>query len=272
MYDVLTPRRSGMAMASAVAFLISGCDAAGPGSNPQSVETGESPDSRLTYREGGVVLSKTASDELADFVSATQFDVVLPMSIRLNSMNPHARSGLLKSISSARLGLNKAVRRVQDAGSEPSNRDIKSLERANARMERLFENLQKDDERRRSRDRGKRLIEKYPWLRELSPEQVRDVLSQAVRKSSKLPDEPSPWIPTSVMGDTGQGDSTCRMDCSITAAITFGGVEILYATSLWGCTLTTVAFLPCFGITTGIKWYGIGSLVWDLYTCTKKCD
>lgn len=271
MYDVLAPPRSGMAMASAMAFLISGCDAAGPGSNPQSVETGESPDSRMTYREGGVELSKTASDELADFVTATQFDVVLPMSIRLNSMNPHARDGLLKRISSARLDLDKALRSFRDAGSKPSNHDIRNLERANSTMEHLLGNLVKNGERRRSRDRGKRLIEKYPWLRELSPEQVRDVLFQALRKSSKRPDEANPWIPTSVMGDTADGD-TCRMDCSITAAVQFGGVELVYAGGAWGCAASTIAFFPCFAFVTAIKYAGIASITWNLSTCTKKCN
>lgn len=267
----MVPRLGGIAMASAVAILMSGCDAAGPGSNPQSVETGGSPDSRLTYREGGVELSKTASDELADFVAAIQFDAVLPMSIRLQAMNPNARDALIKHVASTRQEIDEAVQQVRNAGSEPSEGDIRKLEAANLKMNVLFKNILKDDEHGRTRDRGNRLIEKYPWLRELSPDQVRDVLYQALRKSSKRPSDPNPWIPAAVLGDTGDGD-TCRMDCSITAAVEFGAIQIVYGSGLWGCSFTTVAFLPCFGIATGIQWYGIGSLVWDLYTCTKKCN
>lgn len=263
--------RNGIAMVSAIALALSGCDSVGPGSAPQSVEPEDETGSRFSYREGGVVLSKRASDELADFVAATQFDAVLPMLIRIQSMNPRAREAAFKRLRSARQEVAAAVRRVDEAGAEASRKELGRLERANRKFENILRSFLRDDERRRSEDRAKNLIKKYPFLKEMSQDELRAVLLQATGTASKNRVAVNPWIPSAVEGDTGSGDS-CRTECGIDYVIDFAVVELGFLGALFGCGLTTAAYLGCVGFSLGMKFVRIGDMTYGLYRCVKKCN
>ena len=76
----------GTAVVSAIAFPVLGRNPIYPGIASQTGGSDDLSGLPMDYREGGVVLSKRASDELADFVAATQFDAVFPMWVWLHPL------------------------------------------------------------------------------------------------------------------------------------------------------------------------------------------
>jgi hypothetical protein len=223
----------------------------------------------LSYREGGVVLSKRASDELADFVAATQFDAVFPISARLHAMPPHERAVFFKRLDAARREVDDAMQRVRNAGDAVSRDDVVHLDAARRNVENVMRSVLRADEKRRSRERARALIEKYPILAEMSREQIRDVLLKATGAVHKNRIETG--LPYSVESDTSDGDE-CRLDCSVQYVIDFGVTEVVTGAALFGCVGTTIAILPCVGWALAAQWTMIASDTYSFYTCTKKCD
>lgn len=270
MYDFITPRRSGIAVASTVALFISGCDGVGPSVKDKSGTAGDPPDTRFSYREDGVVLSKSASIELADFVGAVQLDAVFPMSARINSLDSEVRRGAFKRLFAAQREVESAMQGVESAGDDVQPDDLNRLEQANQNIERILRSFLGHGASGRVQDRARALVEKYPFLRGRTADEIESILWMAFGQVGKDDTGSSRWIPTAAAADTGQGD-TCNVDCAVSAGFKFASVELAFAAATTGCIATTVGVLACMGWAFAAKYLALGYLTWGVYTCTKSC-
>ena len=271
MYDFVTPRRSGIAVASTVALFMSGCDGLGPSVGDQSGGTDDLSEPRFSYREDGVVLSKNASLELADFVGAVQLDAVFPMSAAVRSLGPVRRKGMFKRVKAAQREVQSAMRAVEQAGENATPQQLRRLDRANTRIQNILKPLLRDGRTDRIAQRAKELVHKYAFLKGKSAEEIESILWNAYGKAAKSREGDLILAPHAVVEDTGQGD-TCNVDCAVTAGFKFASVELAFAAATAGCIATTVGVLACMGWAFGAKYLAMGYLTWGVYTCTKKCE
>jgi hypothetical protein len=267
---LINPFRSSIAVAAAVAILCSGCDGVGTGFSVSEHEREVSVEPPLMEPGGGVSLSKTDVDELADFVAAVRFDAVLPMSTRLHRMPTPVREKFLEKLRKAMEALEEAMAQLEDEGDHPDPKTVRALEKANSKITRLFKIILSDQEQRRLREKGQAIINKYPFLRGMTSQEIQKILQQAYGASNHGLVTVDPWLPKSAVVDTGEGDN-CRTECGITAAIQFGATEIAFLGATFGCTVSSLGIVPCMGFALGLKFYQIGSLTWGLYTCVKRC-
>ncbi len=82
MEAIFSSHRGRLMTVVVIAIAMSGCDAAGPRETPESANMEDTP---IVSRDGGVVLSKSAAIELADFITAVQFDADFPISSRIKA-------------------------------------------------------------------------------------------------------------------------------------------------------------------------------------------
>jgi hypothetical protein len=271
MYGVFRPGPRRFAAVVAVAIMVSGCDGLGTGVGERGVV--QTQDSEATFRKpgDGVELSKYAVDELADFVAAVQFGAVLPMSLRLQNMPSAARQRFFSRLEAARSELRDAIALVEESDGNPTVQSVRALQKANQKVENILRAVSTATERAGIRKKGEALLERHPFLRGLSRKQIGDILLRAWASSQKVGKGASVQSLQAAVGDTSSGD-TCRTECGITATIRFGAAELAFLGATLGCTVSSLAIVPCISIALGMKFYHLGALTWGLYTCVKKCN
>ena len=251
---------------TALIVFASGCDATGPGiqqENQDGVADGSSAD-----WGDGVVLSKRFENDLADFIGEVQFGVVLPMTARLNRMEPDARSNFMKRLRGAENQVTNIARRIERSSEDPSASDIEKLEKAAQHVGSILENVISRVELQSISAKTQQLVARHPFLAELTRDQIRELLWRTGGSRSQAPNEEFGLTKTAI--DTSDGD-TCTIECTWTFVMDFVETEIIATGAVLGCSATSIGFVGCALTALGYKFYQLARQVYSYYTCTNKC-